>query len=189
MRIISGSSKGKKLIMSYDKTTRPLKDMAKESIFNILTHAKYVNFHLKNSKVLDLFSGIGSFGLECISRGSKFVFFLENYPPVLKIIRNNIANLKYENKSKVINTDAFKINNNTFKIDQKFQIIFCDPPYKEKKIELLIKKIIEMDILEKDGIIIIHRKKGDLDNYPKKFKVIDTKSYGLSTFIFGKKSI
>ena len=188
MRIISGSNKGKKLILPKDKTTRPLKDIAKESVFNILAHAKYINFHLKDSKVLDLFSGIGSFGLECISRGSKFVFFLENYSPVLEILRINIANLKYENRSKVINIDAFKINKNTFKIDQKFQIIFCDPPYKEKKIELLIKKIIEMDILEKDGIVIIHRKKGDLDNYPKKFKVIDTKSYGLSTFIFGKKS-
>ena len=61
MRIISGSSKGKKLIMSYDKTTRPLKDMAKESIFNILAHAKYINFHLKDSKVLDLFSGNSRF--------------------------------------------------------------------------------------------------------------------------------
>jgi len=186
MRIISGLNKGKKLIMPNDKTTRPLKDMAKESIFNILTHAKYVNFHLKNSKVLDLFSGIGSFGLECISRGSKFVFFLENYPPVLEILKKNISNLKCENKSKVIDIDAFKINNNTFEEDQKFQIIFCDPPYKEKKIELLLKNIIEMNILEKSGIIIIHRKKGDLNTYPKKFKVIDIKNYGLSTFVFGK---
>ena len=84
MRIISGLNKGKKLIMPNNKTTRPLKDMAKESIFNILAHAKFINFHLKDSKVLDLFSGIGSFGLECISRGSKFVFFIENYPRVLK---------------------------------------------------------------------------------------------------------
>ena len=172
--------------MPKDKTTRPLKDMAKESLFNILTHAKYVNFHLKDSKVLDLFSGIGSFGLECISRGSKFVFFLENYPPVLEILKKNISNLKYDIKSKVIDIDAFKINYNTFKEDQKFQIIFCDPPYKEKKIELLIKNIFEMNILEKNGIIIIHRKKGDLDTYPNKFKVIDTKSYGLSTFVFGR---
>ena len=186
MRIISGLNKGKKLIIPNDKTTRPLKDMAKESVFNILTHAKYVNFHLKDSKVLDLFSGIGSFGLECISRGSKFVFFLENYPPVLKILKINISNLKYESKSKVIDIDAFKINKNTFEKDQKFQIIFCDPPYKEKKIELLIENIIEMDILEKNGLIIIHRKKGDLDFCPKKFKVIDTKSYGLSTFVFGR---
>ena len=186
MRIISGLNKGKRLIMPKDKTTRPLKDMAKESLFNILTHAKYVNFHLKDSKVLDLFSGIGSFGLECISRGSKFVFFLENYPPVLEILKKNISNLKYDIKSKVIDIDAFKINYNTFKEDQKFQIIFCDPPYKEKKIELLIKNIFEMNILEKNGIIIIHRKKGDLDTYPNKFKVIDTKSYGLSTFVFGR---
>ena len=186
MRIISGLNKGKRLIMPKDKTTRPLKDMAKESLFNILTHAKYVNFHLKDSKVLDLFSGIGSFGLECISRGSKFVFFLENYPPVLEILKKNISNLKYDIKSKVIDIDAFKINYNTFKEDQKFQIIFCDPPYKEKKIELLIKNIFEMNILEKNGIIIIHRKKGDLGTYPNKFKVIDTKSYGLSTFVFGR---
>ena len=188
MRIISGLNKGKKLIMPNDKVTRPLKDMAKESIFNILTHSKYINFNIKDSKVLDLFSGIGSFGLECISRGSKFVFFLENYPPVLEILKKNIINLKYENKSKIMNIDAFKINKDTFRIDQKFQIIFCDPPFEEKKIEVLIKNIIEMDILEKNGIIIIHRKKGDLDNYPKKFKLIDTKSYGLSTFVFGKKS-
>ena len=188
MRIISGSNKGKKLIMPNDKTTRPLKDIAKESIFNVLTHANYINFHIKNSEVLDLFSGIGSFGLECISRGSKFVFFLENYPPVLKILKNNISNLKYENKSKVIDVDAFKIENNLFKKNQKFQIIFCDPPYKEKKIELLIKKIIEMDILEKNGIIIIHRKKGDLDKFPKEFKIIDKKNYGLSTFVFGRNS-
>ncbi len=187
MRIISGSNKGKKLIMAKDKTTRPLKDMAKESIFNVLTHANYINFHLKDSKVLDLFSGIGSFGLECISRGSKYVFFFENYPPVLKVLKNNISNLKYESQSKVIEIDAFKINKNTFNNDQKFHIIFCDPPYKEKKIELLIENIIEMDILEKNGIIIIHRKKGDLDLYPKKFRIIDTKTYGLSTFVFGKR--
>ena len=93
MRIISGLNKGKKLIMPNNKTTRPLKDMAKESIFNILTHSKFINFHLKDSKVLDLFSGIGSFGLECLSRGSKFVFFLENYPQVLEILKNNISNI------------------------------------------------------------------------------------------------
>ena len=188
MRIISGLNKGKKLVMPNDKLTRPLKDMAKESIFNILTHSKYIDFHIKDSKVLDLFSGVGSFGLECISRGSKFVFFLENYPPVLEILKINISNLGYQKKSKVIDIDAFKINNSIFKNDQKFHIIFCDPPYKEKKIELLIENIIQMNILEKNGIIIIHRKKGDLDTYPKKFKIIDTKNYGLSTFVFGGKS-
>ena len=113
---------------------------------------------------------------------------MENYPPVLKILKNNISNLKYGDKSEVVEIDAFKIDNNTFKEKQKFQIIFCDPPYKEKNIELLIDNIIEMNILEKNGIIIIHRKKGDLDIFPRKFKIIDKKNYGLSTFVFGKKT-
>ena len=78
----------------------------------------------------------------------------------MEILKINISNLNYESKSKVIEIDAFTINNSIFKDDQKFQIIFCDPPYKEKKIELLIENIIEMNILEKNGIIIIHRKKG-----------------------------
>ena len=86
MRIISGLNKGKKLIMPKDKITRPLKDMAKRSIFNILSHANYINFHLKDSKVLDLFSGIGSFGLECIS-GFKFRFFLKIILQFYKFIK------------------------------------------------------------------------------------------------------
>ena len=102
MRIISGSNKGKKLIMPNDKTTRPLKDMAKESIFNILSHANYINFHLKDSKVLDLFSGIGSFGLECLSRGVLKVTFIENYKKVLPILKKNLDNFKLVNNYKII---------------------------------------------------------------------------------------
>ena len=79
MRIISGYLKGKKLELPKDKLTRPLKDMVKESIFNILSHSKNINIDLRNSIILDLFSGSGSFGLECISRGAKHVYFNENY--------------------------------------------------------------------------------------------------------------
>ena len=68
MRIISGIFKGKKLIIPKDKHTRPLKDNVKESIFNILEHSNLINYKISNSNVLDLFSGVGSFGLECISR-------------------------------------------------------------------------------------------------------------------------
>ena len=77
MRIISGNFKGKKLLISKDKHTRPLKDNVKESIFNILEHSKLINYKISNSNILDLFSGFGSFGLECISRGSKHVTFLK----------------------------------------------------------------------------------------------------------------
>ena len=64
MRIISGNFKGKKIILPKDNLTRPLKDLTKESIFNIIKHSKLLNIELKNSNILDLFSGVGSFGLE-----------------------------------------------------------------------------------------------------------------------------
>ena len=76
MRIISGYLKGKKIAEPNSKQTRPLKDLTKESIFNILQHNKLIKIKIEESKILDLFSGVGSFGLECISRGAKYVICL-----------------------------------------------------------------------------------------------------------------
>ena len=93
MRIISGNLKGRKIADPNSKNTRPLKDLTKESIFNILQHDNLINFSFKNSAILDIFSGVGSFGLECISRGSKSVIFCENYPETIKILDKNIHDL------------------------------------------------------------------------------------------------
>ena len=87
MRIISGKLKGRKLIQAKDIKTRPLKDLTKESIFNLIKHSKKFDLELKNSVVLDIFSGTGSFGLECISRGSKKVFFIENYKNTIQLLK------------------------------------------------------------------------------------------------------
>ena len=70
MRIIGGNLKGKKILNPKDKSTRPLKDLVKESIFNIIEHSKNEFINLNGAKVLDLFSGTFSFGIECISRGA-----------------------------------------------------------------------------------------------------------------------
>ena len=87
MRIISGNFKGKKILLPKDKLTRPLKDLTKESIFNIIKHSKLLDIELENSNILDLFSGIGSFGLECLSRGAASVTFLERYKEVLIVLK------------------------------------------------------------------------------------------------------
>ena len=87
MRIISGSFKGKKILQPIDKLTRPLRDMVKESIFNLLRHSNKISLNIEMSNVLDLFSGSGSFGLECISRGAKAVTFIENYPKAINILK------------------------------------------------------------------------------------------------------
>ena len=107
MRIISGSLKGKKISIPKDDKTRPLKDMVKESIFNILQHSNEINFKIENSIVLDLFSGSGSFGLECISRGAKYVVFNENYKNAIEILERNIKTLNCEDKCEVIKEDCF----------------------------------------------------------------------------------
>ena len=105
MRIISGKFKGKKIFEPKDIKTRPLKDLTKESIFNIIVHSKKFNIKLESSNVLDLFSGVGSFGIECLSRGAKKVIFVENYINVLPVLRKNILNLQYQENSIVIAND------------------------------------------------------------------------------------
>ena len=90
MRIINGNFKGKKLFLPKDKNTRPLKDIVKESIFNLIQHSKKINLEIENSLVLDLFSGTGSFGIECISRGSKRVIFYENYDKAINLKKDYV---------------------------------------------------------------------------------------------------
>ena len=184
MRIISGNCKGKKILEPNDMNTRPLKDMTKESIFNIILHSSKFNIDIKNSNVLDLFSGVGSFGLECLSRGSSFLTFIENYKEVLPILKKNIYNLNYQNNSSVIEKNIFdELNFETLK--KKYDIIFVDPPYKEKKLPLLFKKIMESNILNQDGVIIIHRHKKEEDEFPNNFNIIEKKTYGISKIVFG----
>ena len=184
MRIISGNFKGKKILLPKDKITRPLKDLTKESIFNIIKHSKLLDIELENSNILDLFSGIGSFGLECLSRGAASVTFLESYKEVLIVLKKNIDNLKQQNYSNIIEKDIFA--EKTLKLlNSKFNIIFMDPPYKEKKLTDLLNTIIKFKLLKDNGIIIIHRHKKEEDIFPNKFNIIIKKNYGISKIIFG----
>ena len=183
MRIISGSFKGKKILEPKDKKTRPLKDLTKESIFNIIKHSKKFKIDFSNSHILDLFSGVGSFGLECLSRDASKVTFVENYIKVLPVLKKNINNLGFNDQSQIIEKDIY--HKNFFsKFNEKFDVIFMDPPYKEKNIELLLSNIKNEKILKKNGIIVIHRHKDEKDIIPNKLNVIEEKKYGLSKIIF-----
>ena len=184
MRIISGNLKGKKILLPKDKLTRPLKDLTKESIFNIIKHSKLLSINLENSNILDLFSGVGSFGLECLSRGASNVTFLESYKEVLTVLKKNIDNLEQQDSSNIIEKDIFA--ENTLKtLNSKFDIIFMDPPYKEKKLLDLLAKIIKLKLLKNNGIIIIHRHKKEEDIFPNGFNILIKKNYGVSKIIFG----
>jgi len=184
MRIISGTSKNKKLYEPKDLLTRPLKDLTKESIFNIIIHSNKFSISLEGANILDLFSGTGSFGLECLSRASKHVTFVENYKKILPILKKNISNLNYDKKSQIIEKDI--INSSGFKIfPNQFDVIFLDPPYKEKRLHKILEDIFQSNLLKNKGVIIIHRHKKEVDEFPEKFNIIEEKSYGISKVIFG----
>ncbi len=186
MRIISGILKGKKILEAFDKNTRPLKDLVKESIFNILEHSKNEKVRLNKAVILDLFSGTGSFGLECVSRGASKVFFFENYKQSLEILEKNIKKFKIEKKTKVYNQNAYNFYKQKEIYNEKFDLIFLDPPYKEENISDLIEHILKIKILKKNGFIILHRHKKSKDNFKKEFFINRSVKYGISKIIFLK---
>ena len=159
MRVIGGKLKGKLINNPTDRTTRPLKDMVRESIFNILEHSRDEKIKFKNDIVLDLFSGSGSFGIECLSRGVKEVYFFENYKPSLKVLEKNIKDLEIDKNSVINEINAYEIS--TENIDN-------------------------LKIAHKSTLIIIHRNKKFKENFIKEFKILREKTYGLSKIIFGK---
>ena len=94
MRIIAGKLRGSTLYLSKNKNIRPLKDLTRESVFNLLTHSKKIAFQLEKSNVLDLYAGTGSFGLECLSRQANYVCFIEKEKAAIEILKKNIEKLK-----------------------------------------------------------------------------------------------
>ncbi len=183
MRIISGIFKGKKILDPLDINTRPLKDLTKESIFNILKHSNKFKVNLEGATVLDLFSGVGSFGIECLSRNAEKVFFVENYIKVLPVLKKNLINLKSINNFEIIEKDIY--NDDIFEyFNFKFDIIFLDPPYKDEHLEKILINIMNSKILKKNGICILHRHKKEKEIFTSNINIIEEKKYGISKIFF-----
>ena len=185
MRGISGKFRSKKILDPKDKTTRPLRDYVKESIFNIIEHTHDLNIELKNSVILDFFSGTGSFGIECISRGASKVYFFENYKSSLQVLKKNIELLKISYFTRVIEKSSYDFDLNNLE-NNKVDIVFLDPPFKENDYDIIIQKIIKFKILKKDSVIIIHRNKKNKDRFNKNLKIVKQKTYGISEISFFK---
>lgn len=184
MRIIAGKYRSKNLFLPRDKNTRPLKDLVKENIFNLITHSKEIKIKLSNSYVLDLFAGTGSFGMECLSRGAKEVSFLENHPEAIEILKKNLNSLKNANNYKIIKDEIFNYLEKSKNFSNKFDIIFIDPPYKENRINQIIEHIIDKRLLREKGFLITHRHRKDAIKLTEKIQVFDERIYGLSKIIF-----
>ena len=183
MRIIGGNFKGKKILEPKDKETRPLKDLTKESIFNIINHSNKFSIDLEKSYVLDLFSGTGSFGLECLSRKASHVSFVENYIGILPILKKNLSNLKTAKNYSIFEKNIL-IDSDFLEKKEKFDIIFLDPPFKDKNLHTIFRKIKNEKLLKENGIIILHRHKDEKDMFLVDFNIIEEKKYGISRIFF-----
>ena len=184
MRIISGKFKGKNIIFLKTETTRPLKDSVKENIFNIMDHSNLINVSIEKSNILDLYSGIGSFGLECLSRGAKTITFVENEKKIIKILKDNLLNLSFENQINVVEDKVLNFLKTETK--KKYEIIFFDPPFADDFFVEELKLIFSKKMYKKNHIVIIHRKSKSDDNLDEMIKPLVIKKYGRSKIIFGK---
>lgn len=169
MRVISGKYKGLFLDGFNINGTRPTMDRVKESMFASIQN------YLKNSVCLDLFAGSGSLGIEALSNGAEYCYFVDNNPEILKILKINLNKLK-ENNHSIINK-SYKVALENFKIEnKKFDIIILDPPYKLNLINDILTYIHNNDLLSKDGIIICEYENEFVEN--ENFNILKEKKYG-----------
>lgn len=181
MRIISGKARGTKLYTLEGITTRPTLDRVKESIFNI------IQSDIEDSIVLDLFSGSGAIGLEFLSRGAKRAVLCDNSKDAIKIIKQNVQKTHFEENSEIYNMEFTKLIERLQ--NQKFDIIYIDPPYATDFIKISIEKIIEYKLVNENTKIIVETDdETRILNQIEKMdvEITDKRKYGRATIIFLK---
>lgn len=167
MRVITGKYKGQTLNGYTIDGTRPTMDRVKESLCAIIQNK------INNSTILDLFAGTGAIGIELLSMGAKKAYFVDKNKTAIDTIKKNITKLKIQEETIVINDD-FK--NALKKINEKFDIIFLDPPYDYNLITQSIELIHKYDLLNDDGIIVCEYEKEEIDS--SYYQLIKEKKYG-----------
>mgnify|MGYP006111094689 CR=1 FL=1 len=184
MRIISGFLKGKKIDFIKSTTTRPLRDFVKENIFNIINHSNIIDIKLINANILDIYSGVGSFGIECISRGARSTTFIENSRDALIKLKKNLKDLNIKKNFEILNEKTSSFFNKSDN-KNKFELIFLDPPYAEDAIVDDLIAIKNSTIYKKKHLIIIHREIRSQDKLGEIINILLIKNYGRSKVIFG----
>jgi len=148
MRVISGSARGRKLKEPGGFKIRPTSDKVKESVFNI------IQFDIEGRRVLDLFAGSGQYGIEALSRGAKSVAFVDSASDSVKLVRENLKICGFTDLTSVYARDALRY----LESDEKYDLIFIDPPYDTLLAVRAVEKIVEFDKLNINGIMICELK-------------------------------
>lgn len=151
MRVITGKARGVTLKTPDGLQTRPTTDRVKEALFSV------IQFDIPGANVLDLFGGTGQLGIEALSRGAKQAVFIDESDKACRLIRENLKRTKLEQQGSVLRSDYMAY---LARCNEKFNLIFLDPPYAEVFLENALKRITEIDILQSGGIIVTERPLG-----------------------------
>jgi len=177
MRVIAGKFRSRVLAKFEGEDIRPTSDRVKESLFGILTPL------LSDSRVIDLFCGSGSLGIEAISRGAKRVVFNDRSPESIAVLRKNLSALKIT-EAEVYTADYKQL---LLSVGGKFDIIFADPPYKANYAEDIFKAVEDRGILS-DGGVIVYESEAPVECSSPYFYVSDVRKYGRTVLTFIKKN-
>lgn len=179
MRIIAGRLRSRKLVFPKNRLTRPMTDRAKETIFNILGEM------VLGVRVLDLFAGSGSLGLEALSRGAGEVVFVEHGEWGLAAIRKNLECLGLADHARVLKADVFQALDRIEKEEKAFGLIFLDPPYNKGLVKKLLQHLDHSAIVTPETQIVLHRSRqenlpGPLEN----LRLLRDKPFGQACLSF-----
>lgn len=149
MRIISGTSKGRRLLSPKHPSLRPTSDRVKESLFNILGR------EVEGKVILDLFAGTGNLGIEALSRGAKKVFFVEKGRQALRLIERNLSQCGLEEKSEILPKEVNRAIGILKQRGALFDLILMDPPYERGWVGKTLLKLTSQPIYHDDSILVI----------------------------------
>lgn len=153
MRITSGEYKNRRLFVPEGKFIRPTSDRMRQSIFNILRYPKWDdNFELSGARVMDVFCGSGSLGLEALSNGAVYCLFVDQDA---RTVRDNTGFIS-EDDFDIRQANVLNLKNGSGDID----LVFMDPPYNESLVEPAVKNLIDQNYLADGAILIIETEKG-----------------------------
>ena len=177
MRIITGQAKGLKLKTPKNFLTRPTADRVKESLFNILNGL--INFPEVNA-VLDIFAGTGALGLERLSRGATSATFVD--VATTEILRENVRRTKFTD-CKILRGDFEKILRRLSTESSSFDLIFSDPPYAKGLAEKSLQLVVELNLLNAGGLIVVEHGVQENFDTPTDFELVRKTIYGHTTAI------
>lgn len=175
MRVITGEYGGRRLKAVPGESTRPTTDKIKESLFNM------IGPYFDGGNCLDLFAGSGGLAIEAVSRGMDKAVLIDKAPAAIKVIQENIAVTKEEEKFKVIRGDAARVIKNLKSEQQVFDLVFLDPPYAKQQIVSQIEALLDNKMLSPEALIVCEvDKKVDLPETIKQAQVYKSAEYGIT---------